>query len=228
MKRVHITILFVIFSMGLTWSQAFYKPMHDYWEGWVGVGGATYYGDIGSKATIIQPSFEVGGRYFLSNHLAVSAGATYASLKGDDSFNNTTRAYSFIAYLGEFSGNAEVFLFSEGSKFKRYGSYKGAGSNEFNFFVIAGAGYMLFGNQAYNDGEYERLTTESYDKSSYVIRFGGGLKYTFDNIWAVSLSVIDRVTATDYIDDFSSGTNKNDVYIITMFNIIYKLDSRNK
>jgi OmpA-OmpF porin, OOP family len=192
-------------------------------EGWIGLGSSYYKGEIGSKVTRLQPAFDVGLRYFMNNRVAGQAHILYANLKGDDMWVNKNRGYSFSTHLGELSGNIEVYMLKEGSKFQRYSSYKGGGSN-FNAFLSIGAGIVLFSPQTFNNETLVDFTEEYYDKSSYILAFGGGVRYNFNKDWAVAFNVNQRLTITDYLDGFSEDANTKDMYLTGMLNIIYKFN----
>jgi len=217
-------LIWMIAGLSITCYSQYKSSNLDEIEGWLSLGTSSYSGDIGSKMTSVLPSFDVGLRYFISDHFALNGHLMYAGLKGNDHFLNTTRGYSFKTNLGEVSANFEFYLYKTGSKFYKYYSYKGTGSKKFNFYCSIGAGMIVFSPKAYSNGNPEDLSKDYYNKSCYVIPFGGGVRYTINKKWSMSVSFKERFTITDYLDDYSSDTNGKDVYFVSMISIIHKFN----
>ena len=222
-KRI---LIYIICFTGISGYAQMRSSYYNQLEGWIGGGVASYTGEIGSKITTVQPSFNVGLRFFVSDHFAMNGQLLYAGLKGDDKIVNKTRGYSFNTPVGEIAANFEMYLFKEGSKFQRYSSYKGTGSKKINFYFSIGVGAIAFSPNA-TDGDNSGLSDELYEKSSYILPYGAGIRYTFDKDWSANIGVTNHITVTDYLDDYSKDSKK-DAYMVAMVNVIYKMNKNRR
>lgn len=176
----------------------------------------------------IRPTFGIYGRYHVGGHFAVRVDASYMELYGDDKLADQGFAASsprfdgiddaFFRYYRNLNFRSDVFDASLTAEIIPYNFEVSSGYN--NYSVISPYGFIGIGIFAFNpQGLYngtwvdlKPLSTEGqglvdgrapYDLVQLNIPMGLGVKWSYNDIWTLSLEVNHRMTFTDYIDDVS-------------------------
>ena len=197
-----------------------------------GLGASNFLGDLGGADKFGTNGFQdldlaltryvlnVGGRYKITNWLAVKGSLNYGMIVGDDeSTNEESRRYrnlSFRSPIIELATVLEVSVIPEksGSRYRIKG-VKGKRGLALNTFPFIGIAAFYFNPKAEHNGIWhalQPLTTEGqgqfgtrkkYSRFQVAIPIGIGFKYALDRRWSISLEYGIRKTFTDYIDDVS-------------------------
>ena len=190
-----------------------------------GAGTSTYFGEIPTKITTVQPSAEVGMNYFIKENLIFNAKFTLGRLKGDDALDGITDGRILhTTYVGV-TGNIEIYLFNAISKFSQYRSYKGK-SSPVNPYLSLGAGFINF---------YPNLTTDSetplikpdYMPLNIILPAGGGFRFKVGKFWSAGFNALYHFSLTDYLDDVKANNHvKKDKYFSTTLYVSYTMYAR--
>lgn len=165
------------------------------------------------------PSIEINYGYRFSGKFSAYLKLNYGYLKGDDAFTEETyrngRNLHFRSYFFETSLLAKFDLFGPTIKKNSLGKVRKS-KVSFNFYILAGAGYMFFNPKAYYNGNWvnlQELGTEGqglpgmaspYQLSTLVLPYGFGFGKDFNRRWSFNAEILFRATFTDYIDDVST------------------------
>lgn len=175
----------------------------------------------------VRPTFGIFGRYNIGGHFAARLDLSYLQFHGsdnlagegfsatssrdgvDDAWYRYYRNLNFRSHVFEASIAAEIIPYN----FELGGGYK-------NYSVLSpygfiGVGVFAFNPEALYNGnwiELKPLSTEGqglvdgrapYDLVQLNIPMGFGVKWSYNDTWALALEVNHRMTFTDYIDDVS-------------------------
>jgi len=179
-------------------------------------GGAAYYlGDInpGKQFNEAQPAFGLIVRYNASTRWAFRFSATTAEVTAQDAIVkfNETRGLAFKTRINDFAAIAEFNFFNyfTGSKRDYVTPYIFGGISIFQFSPKALDGTDL--QSIGTEGQYtqdlisgERVGPEPYNKMSFSIPFGVGVKYSLGKRVGLAIEWRMQKAFTDYIDDVST------------------------
>lgn len=179
-------------------------------------------------------SFTIGifGRYALNEgrNFAVRLGLNYLRLAGDDKFagkpsdnfsatqsRDDINSAAWFRYYRNLNFRSDVFDANLGIEFTPYNFALGGNQGSIlSPYAYIGIGLFAFNPQTFYDGAWrdlKPLRTEGqgivdgrpeYDLVQMNLPMGLGVKWTYENTWALSLEVNYRLTFTDYIDDVST------------------------
>ncbi len=185
----------------------------DYGEIGISAGGIYYLGDLnpGKHFLLMQPAFGGFVKHNFNERLAVKAGLTYGTIKGDDAVSkqNPLRNLNFQSSVTDISGTFEFNFFNYFIGSQRYFvtpyMYGGASVFMFNpkgnvngtFMELRPLGTEGQGNVAYP-------ARKQYSKIGFAIPFGIGIKYSLGSFVGLSIDWSMHKTFTDYLDDVST------------------------
>lgn len=210
--------IIIVFFAGIISISSRAQDMNSYvQEGEFGValGGAHYFGDINTRASLKRPKFSAGVffRKQFGNYVGLKVAANYAQLGFSDTYSDNevqrTRNLSFNTNLWEFSvsGDFNFFKFYPGMSGYTYTPYVSLGVGVFSYDP-----YAYLQNQKYF---LRTLGTEGQGSSAYPGRkpYGSmavcfpiavGFKYNVSPTVNLFAEVGYRFTTTDYLDDVST------------------------
>lgn len=179
-------------------------------------GGAGYYlGDInpGKQFSEAQPAFGLIARYNANTRWAFRFSATTAEVTAQDAVVkfNEIRDLAFKSRINDFAIMAEFNFFNyfTGSKRDYVTPYIFGGISIFSFAPQALDGTDL--QSIGTEGQYtqdpitgERVGPAPYNKMSFSIPFGVGVKYSLGKRIGLAFEWRMQKTFTDYIDDVST------------------------
>lgn len=206
-----INILLIISFM---W---FYLPSSKAQDLEVGLfgGGAYYLGDInpGKQFSEVQPAFGLIARYNANTRWTYRVSITTAEVTAQDAVVkfNEARGLAFKTKINDFAAIAEFNFFDyfTGSKRDYVTPYIFGGISIFHFTPRAidstGADLHAIGTE----GQYLEGGPKIYNKVSFSIPFGIGVKYSLGKRVGLAVEWRMQKAFTDYIDDVS--TNYADV-----------------
>jgi hypothetical protein len=210
------------------------------YEASVSICTSQYYGDIGGSADKnnlfglkdiqilhTRPSFALGGRYKVSENMAVKMNLIFGIITGnDENSRNNDRNFSFTSTIFEPSLQFEYYIISESKSISSSASFSHRGMiNNFGKiypYVFGGVGGVFFNPKLYkNDVLYIQ---DNISKFGIAFPLGIGLKLGLSSKLSCGFEFGRRFTTTDYIDGYASKFSKsNDLYDFGMFSIIYKI-----
>lgn len=176
----------------------------------VGVGAASYLGDLTEKSTFFgQAGYaaSIGSSYNLSKQLSLGLGFSYMKLKADDKENDKAvlraRNLNFESKVWDINLTLRWSPYTIGN---------------FTPYIDAGVGLFHFNpttiDRYGNKQHLEELGTEGqgladqdntyYLLTRFQIPFGAGIQYAINQRMALKLDFLFRKTFTDYIDDVST------------------------
>lgn len=181
----------------------------------VAVGGAHYFGDLNTRASLGRPKISAGAffRKQFGSYIGLKVAANYARLGYSDIYSENevqkTRNLSFNTNLWEFSLSGDFNFF----KF-----YPGMSEYSYTPYVSLGVGVFSYDPYTYlnNEKQFLRsLGTEGQGSAAYPDRvpygsmgvcfpFAVGMKYNMSEAVNVFAEVGYRFTTTDYLDDVST------------------------
>ena len=176
-------------------------------------GGSYYLGDLnpGQQFLLTKPAFGAFMRHNFNERVAVRAGFTYGTLKGDDfeSKVNTERGLNFTSPVSDISATLEFNFFDYfiGSLRHFVTPYMFAGASVFMYNPKAtynGDTYVLHGLNTEGQGSDAFPDRKMYKRTQFAIPFGIGVKYSLNSFMGLSASWTMNKTFTDYIDDVST------------------------
>lgn len=215
-----------IFALLLITGQNAYTQMYfQNMEYGIAVGGAHYFGDLNTERGFqeVKPAFTFLAKKNFNPYISLVGSATYTQLAYKDSYSSNEfqkrRNLDFksdifeIALTGEFN-----FFWFETSNFdKRWTPYLTGGISAFYYEPTA-----VYNNTTY---KLRKLGTEGqnlalykdrkYSNVSLGIPIGAGIKYWLSPGWNLGISVVNRFTFTDYIDDVSKTYVGENNFIIS-------------
>lgn len=234
--RILLVLLSVFCVTHLSWAQ---PEASKATELGITLGASSFLGELGGSADVgralvqdidlaaTRPAAGIFFRWNPNNRLGWRFNAYYTQVFGDDALGGATdpaqpgfprvyRNLSFRSNIAELSTNLEINLLP----------YV-VGSERFRFtpYVTFGVGGAYFDPRARYQGEWIRLQPlgtegqnlpqypekEEYSLLTAVFPVGAGIKFNFNDSWAMTFEVSHRFTTTDYIDDVS-GTYANPTY----------------
>jgi len=208
------------------------RDLTDYWEINATAGANSFLGDLGGNIGIGRDYMKdynfktehwllgLSGTYNVTNYLALNFGLNITKVSGADSLIHNTgnmerwrwyRNLSFRSNIVEFNGSFTFYP-------TMYMHRKTVELYRWDPFINLGIGVFHFNPQTQLNGEWVNLKplhTEGegfpeypkrkpYALTKIYIPINFGMKYYFNNKWALSAAVMNRVTFTDYIDDIST------------------------
>lgn len=167
----------------------------------------------------IEPSFGLGVKFNLSNHIAFRGEMCRGAYSGTDEISDNRgrhlRNLSFRSPLTSFSLIAEFSLVNwRHIRTRHLGS--GNISERSNLYVFGGIGIFFFNPKAEFQGvEYElrplgtegqglKIGTSFYSQYSWSIPFGVGYRFRLNRSQSLGVEVQFHKTGTDYMDDVST------------------------
>ncbi len=186
---------------------------------------------IDTDISSVRPTFGIFGRYNIGGHFALRADMSYLQLHGDDRLANNTGGFSgstprefipdaaWYRYYRNLNFKSDVFEMQVAAEIIPYNFELGGGYK--NYSVISPYGFIGVGFFAYQPKglyngswvELKPLRTEGqglvdgraeYQLVQLNIPMGFGVKWMYNDSWALCLEVNHRMTFTDYIDDVST------------------------
>ena len=207
-----INILLIISFM---W---FYMPSSKAQDLEVGLfgGGAYYLGDInpGKQFSEVQPAFGLIARYNASTRWTYRLSITTAEVTAQDAVVkfNEARGLAFKTRINDFAAIAEFNFFDY---------FTGSKRDYVTPYIFGGISIFQFTPKALDDtdlqsigteGQYtqdattgERVGPEPYNKVSFSIPFGVGIKYSLGKRVGLAVEWRMQKAFTDYIDDVSTN-----------------------
>lgn len=179
------------------------------------IGGAHYFGDLNTKASLSRPKMSAGifFRKAFGNYLGIKLAGNWAQL-----------GYSDIYSQNEFqkrrnlSFNTNIWEFTVTGDFNFFKFYPGVQGYNYTPYVSLGLGVFSYDPYAYLNGEKQYLRplgTEGQGSAAYpertpyssmalCIPFAVGMKYNVSENINVFGEIGYRFTNTDYLDDVST------------------------
>lgn len=208
----------------------------------LGAGFSNYFGDIGGSADEdnlyglkdlkplrTRPAFGGGLRYNYTRFISFGGNAALGWLSGDDAGGrNAARDYVFNTVIFELTGRAEFFFvkdYSFGSGVDRRGMVRNYAT--FSAYLFGGGGPVLYFVLP-NDNLRERRDRDNIEHGfmTLVLPAGAGVKFGIGNIIDLGVEIGGRYSLNDYLDGFTSpAATSNDIYYITSFSLVYRLES---
>ena len=212
------------------------------YEGVVGVGINSYFGDIGGAATTdnlfgikdisiksTRPSFHIGARYKIRENISVKMNFNYGFISGnDEGSKNNDRGFQFYSQIFEPSVQAEYSIISEEQKSRSSALFNKRGMinnySQINLYLYAGIGAVKHWPKP-NEVMIASLNYDpDYPTFGIVFPVGVGLKYVLSQNWSVGGEFGVRWTTTDFLDAYTSQYSKaNDLYYFGVINGIYRI-----
>jgi hypothetical protein len=176
----------------------------------------------------VRPTFGLFARYNIGGHFAARVDLNYLQLHGNDqeaglggfsaigSRDGVSAAW--YRYYRNLNFRTHVFDASIAAEIIPYNFELGGGSKNYSFlspYGFIGIGIFAFNPEALYQGnwiELKPLRTEGqgivdgrpeYDLVQLNIPMGFGVKWSYNDTWALALEINHRMTFTDYIDDVS-------------------------
>jgi hypothetical protein len=206
-----ISLTFLLASATTAFSQSFYAIRKDRSViGYVGVGSATYWGELSPIKTSLTPfkyGMNVGLAHYFTSRFSGRAEVSWFQISGSDAKNaiegTAVRNLSFVSNCVE--GNAAIMfdLLPNGRRFYQRQSI--------NFYGFLGVGVVYANPKTEYNGQMvalRPLQTEGvkYSPLHAVIPFGGGVRFKMGPFFNLAIEGGMRKTFTDYLDDVSSKT----------------------
>jgi hypothetical protein len=205
-----LLLCLVMLSFGQTEAQIFYRRS----ELGAAGGASHYFGDINPDYSVSSPSSSASifYRYNLSRYIAFKFAGSYANIGSDDKFSSDI--YQKTRNLNFRNNIYEVGAFFEFSFFEfnvqdfehRFTPYVTIGLAAFHhdpFTYYDGRKIRLqpLGTEGQN---YETYQDRKYKNNIVAFPFGLGVKYWMARGITFHVEVVQRSTATDYLDDVST------------------------
>lgn len=183
----------------------------------------------------VRPIAGVFARYSIGGHFAARLDLNYLQLAGDDKnagigqFSATEKSTNaaWFRYYRNLSFRTHVFEANVAAEITPYNFELGNGYSEYSVispYGFIGVGLFAFNPQAIYNGAWvdlQPLSTEgqglvegraNYELVQFNIPMGFGVKWSYNDTWALAFEVGHRVTFTDYIDDVSTYYVDPDVF----------------
>jgi hypothetical protein len=213
MKKLVIVVLAGIIGIS---SQA--QDMNSYvqqGEFGVAIGGAHYFGDLNTRASLNRPKFSAGAffRKQFNNYIGLKLSANYARLGYSDIYSDNEyqkrRNLSFNSNIWEvaLSGDFNFFKFYPGVSGYTYTPYVSLGVGVFTYDPYAylnGQKYFLRPLGTEGQGSAIYPNRKPYGSMAACIPVSVGIKYNLSESINVFGEVGYRFTSTDYLDDVST------------------------
>lgn len=177
------------------------------------IGGAHYFGDLNTDNSFkeVKPAITFLAKKNFNPYISLAGSATYTQLGFRDNYSTNEfqkrRNLDFKTELIELAitGEFNFFWFETSNEAKRWTPYLTGGISAFYYeptTVYNNTTYKLrkLGTEGQNLSEY---SDRKYSNIGIGIPVGAGIKYWLSPGWNLSLSVVNRFTFTDYIDDVS-------------------------
>lgn len=179
-------------------------------------GVANYFGDLQDHVFASYGYKPMGGiiyKYFMSPHLGLRFGASYATVTGADSLSDIpahqARNLSFQSHIVELHGGLELNFLPidiDRMKVSPY-IFGGIGVFYFNPTALDPNGNKVFLRPLSTEGEGLPMYPDRKQYSNISVSFpiGGGLKFLIGKALVVTTELGFRYTNTDYLDDVSKS-----------------------
>lgn len=178
------------------------------------VGGAHYFGDLNTRASISRPKPALGlfFRKQFGNYVGVRLAAHYAQLGYSDVYSKNdyhkTRNLSFNTNIWEIAvmGDFNFFKFLPNNPDYLFTPYITLGLGVFSYdpyaFLASKKEFLRpLGTEGQNINYQGR---KPYGSMAVCVPFGVGIKYNISEKFNLSFEVSHRYTFTDYLDDVST------------------------
>lgn len=239
MFRSFLVVVLIFFSFS-GYSQRWKLTRY---EGILGIGTTSYFGDIGGSASrnnwfglkdvqllATRPSIYFGARYKLDYNQAIKFNIVWGWLSGTDKNSvNAWRGYSFNTLISEQTIQYEYSLIAEDRRRFSYAFFSRHGMannySKINFYGLIGAG-GLFYNPKFNGNLVDPKNEIVNNSPGYtLVGFGGlGIKLIYDHQYAFGFEFGGRYAFSDYLDGFTTKfSHHNDVYYFGVFNLVYRI-----
>jgi hypothetical protein len=187
---------------------------HFHHEVGIQAGVANYYGDLQTLSVPsygFKPQGGINYKFFMSPHVGIRLGASFAQLTAADSLSNIpanrARNLSFATNLFEVHGGLEVNLLPIDIDRMKVSPYVFGGLALFyyNPYTTASNGDKVFLRPLSTEGQglAQYPDRKQYNLVNVSFPFGGGLKFLIGKTLVITTEVGLRYTATDYLDDVS-------------------------
>ncbi len=172
--------------------------------GSLGIGAATYYGDINSSLNWVPSTLQLAGKYHFLNRLFGRAELSIYTIEGFD--KSKRRNADFTSTNIEFSLIADYSLFPTKKPYYE--------RNWFNPYVFLGIGFTYVNPKGEVDGKKQALRPLMTEGVEYgplipVVPFGGGIRIKLNYVMDLTFEGGFRYTRSDYLDDVSERANPN-------------------
>ena len=177
------------------------------------VGGASYGGDLNSKAfKRTKPAVGLSLNYEVSDRFMLRTGLNLAKVEGGDQYSGSTllrqiRNLSFTSNITEFNLMGELTTFNlYNIRWSPY-FFGGIAVYHFNPYVKDSTGAKVFLRPLSTEGQGLSIYPERkpYNLTQLAIPFGGGIKYNINENIRLGLEIGFRRLFTDYLDDVSGN-----------------------
>jgi hypothetical protein len=189
--------------------------------------GRPFLRDTDFKA--LRPTFGAFLRYNLGANFSARVELSYLGLRGDDAWAgkgfdaaDPTQGGddAFFRYYRNLSFRSRVYEAIVVGEIIPYNFELGGGYQGYSVlspYALVGFGVFNFRPQAQHDGQWvdlKPLSTEGqglvtgrapYKLTQMCVPVGFGVKWSYNDVWAIGLEVNHRITFTDYIDDVSTN-----------------------
>lgn len=205
------------------------RDLTNYWEINATVGANEFLGDLGGNIGIGRDYLKdytfrtnklllgLSGTYNKTNYLAFNFGFNFTKVTGADSLIHNTGNMERWRWYRNLSFKSNIFeLYASGTFYpEMYFHRKTVELYRWDPFISLGVGFFHFNPKTLYNGQWVNLRPlhlegegfpEYPDRKQYAltkvyIPINFGVKYYFDNKWAISGGLMTRCTFTDYIDD---------------------------
>jgi Domain of unknown function (DUF6089) len=189
-------------------------PAQDHHEFGITAGVANYHGDLQDKIFPNYGYMPMAGiiyKYFMSPHVGLRFGASYATVTAADSLSDIpadrARNLSFTTHILELHGALEVNILPIEVRKMKVSPYLFGGISVFYFNPFA---QDPNGNKVYlrplsteGEGLPQYPDRKEYSLVNAAFPFGGGIKFFIGKTLMLSGELGFRYTNTDYLDDVS-------------------------
>lgn len=179
-------------------------------------GVANYYGDLQDQVFPTYGYKPMGGiiyKYFMSPHVGLRFGASYATVTAADSLSDipahVARNLSFQSHIFEVQGGLELNLLPIDIDRMKVTPYIFGGISLFYFNPTAEdpTGNKVFLRPLSTEGEGLPMYPDRKEYKNLTVAFpiGGGMKFLIGKTLVVTTELGFRYTNTDYLDDVSKS-----------------------
>jgi len=210
---------FIVIIIAVSISQSIKAQVNEYiQQGEFGItaGGAHYFGDLNTRASLSRPKPALG-LYFrkqFGNYIGLRLSAHYAQVGYSDIYSKNE-----FQKVRNLSFNSNIWELALQGDFNFFKFLPSTPNYLFTPYVTLGVGVFSYDPYAYLNDRKEFLRPlgtegqtanppydgrKEYNTMAICIPFGVGIKYNISDKINISFEVAQRFTTTDYLDDVST------------------------
>lgn len=201
LKKVTSNV-FIHLIVCLFWTSSFVPSFGQKYEIGAGMGGAAYSGDLIRMIDPLQTDLQgtLFGKKNFDNVWTLRVGLSLAKLESSDEI----KPIDIVSQQRNAIFKGGVVEFAATMEFNFLDFLRNDPEFRFSPYAFFGLGYSQFFLKGGNDSDPDPPKEKSYQLSTPLIPFGGGVKYRLDNRWTLSAEIGFRPTMTDYLDKIDS------------------------